>query len=119
MMIDVKLNNTLVVADDMKASRHFYEEILGLKLKFADGERWAQYGTGSGNFAIGCAEECPEGLKGAVAVFEVGDLDQMLAAMSIAGIVILERRDMGAHGRVATLADPSGNRLQLFQRLSG
>ncbi|MBB3771186.1 putative enzyme related to lactoylglutathione lyase [Angulomicrobium tetraedrale] len=111
-----KLHNVYVGAGDMAASRQFYEQVLGLTPKFADGERWVQYDAGGVNFAIGSSAEYPGGAAGAVAVFEVDDLDARQTELSAAGIRILAARDMGSHGRTVTLVDPSGNYLQLFQR---
>jgi predicted enzyme related to lactoylglutathione lyase len=111
-----RLQNVYVRAGDMMASRHFYEQVLGLTAKFADGERWVQYDAGGANFAVGSAGEFPEGAAGAVAVFEVFDLDARQTQLADAGIRIVASRDMGDHGRTVTVIDPAGNYLQLFQR---
>ena len=111
-----RLQNVYVGTGNMTASRHFYEQVLGLRPKFADGERWVQYDAGGINFAVGSAAEFPEGAAGAVAVFEVPDLDARQIQLADAGISIVASRDMGAHGRTLTVIDPAGNYLQLFQR---
>lgn len=113
-----RLQNVYVGTRDMEASRRFYEEVLGLKPKFADGERWVQYDAGGINFAVGSPAEYPEGAAGAVAVFEVPDLDDRRIQLADAGIRIVASRDMGDHGRTVTVIDPAGNYLQLFQRRS-
>ncbi len=111
-----KLQNVVVAASDIAASRHFYETLLGLVPKFVDGERWVQYDAGGSNFAVGSRQEYPEGAAGAVAVFEVGDLDARARSLAEAGMRIVGTRDMGSHGRTLTVVDPAGNVLQLFQR---
>lgn len=111
-----RLQNVYVRAGDMAASRHFYEQVLGLTPKFADGERWVQYDAGGVNFAVGSPAEFPEGAAGAVAVFEVPDLDSRQGELAGAGIRVVASRDMGEHGRTVTVVDPAGNYLQLFQR---
>lgn len=111
-----KLQNVYVSASNIKASRHFYEHVLSLTPKFADGERWVQYDAGGVNFAICSLAEFPEGASGAIAVFEVPDLDARQEELADAGIRIVASRDMGSHGRTVTVIDPSGNYLQLFQR---
>lgn len=111
-----RLQNVYVGTRDMTASRHFYEEVLGLKPKFADAERWVQYDAGGANFAVGSPAEFPEGAAGAVAVFEVSDLDARRTRLADAGIRIVASRDMGDHGRTITVVDPAGNYLQLFER---
>lgn len=114
-----RLQNVYVRSDDLNASRRFYEDVLGLKPKFVDGERWVQYDTGGANFAVGAAGEYPDGAAGAVAVFEVQDLDARQVALAAAGIRIVAARDMGKHGRTVTVVDPAGNYLQLYQRYVG
>ncbi|MCK0198946.1 VOC family protein [Ancylobacter sp. 6x-1] len=111
-----KLQNVYVGTADMAASRHFYEAVLGLVPRFADGERWVQYDAGGANFAVGSVEEYPHGAAGAVAVFEVPDLDERRASLAQAGMRIVGSRDMGSHGRTLTVVDPAGNYLQLFER---
>ncbi|HSI40908.1 MAG TPA: VOC family protein [Xanthobacteraceae bacterium] len=115
-MAAVRLQNVYVRASDIAASRHFYEALLGLAPKFVDGERWVQYDAGGTSFALGCPGEYPETATGAIAVFEVPDLDARKAQMERAGIRVVASRDMGSHGRVLTVLDPAGNHLQLFQR---
>jgi len=111
-----KLQNVVVGAGDMAESRRFYEDVLGLAPKFADGERWVQYDAGGTNFAVGSAAEYPEGASGAVAVFEVTDLDAHRAKLAAQGARIVGTRDMGSHGRTLTVVDPAGNHVQLFER---
>jgi len=111
-----RLQNTYVGAADLPASRRFYEDLLGLEPKFVDGERWVQYDAGGTNFALGAPEECPRGARGAVAVFEVERLDDQASRLQAAAVEVLERRDMGTHGRLITVVDPAGNHIQLFER---
>ncbi|MFE0756769.1 VOC family protein [Inquilinus sp. NPDC058860] len=111
-----RLQTAYHVVADMPGARRFYEEVLGLRLKFADGERWAQYDAGGANFAIGSPAEGPPGAAGAVIVFEVDSVDDFRARAAAAGIEIQGERDMGGHGRVLTLADPEGHPIQLFER---
>lgn len=111
-----RLQTAYHVVADMPGARRFYEEVLGLRLKFADGDRWAQYDAGGANFAIGAPAEAPPGAAGAVVVFETDTLDELRAKAAAAGTEIRGERDMGGHGRVLTLADPEGNLIQLFER---
>ncbi|MFA5120940.1 VOC family protein [Zavarzinia sp.] len=112
----IKLQLAYVVTPDMAAQRAFYEEVLGLPLKFQDGTRWAQFDTGGANFALAAPEEAPAGATGTILVFQVDDLDATVAALTAAGVAVDPIRDMGTHGRVTSFRDPAGNRLQLFGR---
>lgn len=115
-----RLKTVYHIADDMAAGRRFYEDGLGLVPRFADGTRWVQYEAGGAAFALAGPEEAPEAdAEGAVAVFEVDDLDAARARLVAAGIPIVSERDMGSHGRVLTVRDPAGTFLQLFARAAG
>ena len=100
----------------MDAAVAFYRDALGLKLKFQDGERWAQFDAGGGNFSLSSTEEAATGAAGGVVVFEVTELEAMARQIAAAGGEVLGRRDMGTHGRTLTFRDPAGNVLQLFER---
>ena len=61
---------------DIKAARHFYEDILGLSLTHEAGDEWFEYDVGDTTFAISAADaEHPVPVRGAVLAFEVSDLD--------------------------------------------
>ncbi|MGH2340166.1 VOC family protein [Segnochrobactraceae bacterium EtOH-i3] len=115
-----RLKTVYHVAGDMDAGRRFYEEGLGLVPRFADGTRWVQYDAGGTAFALASQDEAPTAeAEGAVAVFEVDDLDATRARLEAAGIPIVSERDMGSHGRVVTLRDPAGTYVQLFAKAAG
>jgi predicted enzyme related to lactoylglutathione lyase len=111
-----KLKYGTVCSRDVTRAVRFYTEALGIGLKFQDGERWAQFDLGGAGLAIASPAEFPVGASGAVLVFEVADLARSTAAVAAAGGTVVEQRDMGSHGRVATVRDPDGNLLQLFAR---
>lgn len=115
-MAVTRLQNLHVVAQDVPALAAFWQEALGLTLRFADGERWVQLQAGEDAFAVASVEEGAPGQRGAVPVFEVDDLASHAAAIEAHGGSLLEERDMGDHGRVLTFRDPQGNVAQLFLR---
>lgn len=111
-----RIQNAYYVVNNVSETATFYRDVLGLKLMFQDGERWAQFDAGGGNFSLGAPEEAAPGAAGAVVVFEVTDLEQAAGRIAAAGGEILARRDMGAHGRTLAFRDPAGNVVQLFAR---
>lgn len=111
-----RIQNAYYVAQSMDDAVAFYRDALGLKLKFQDGERWAQFDAGGSNFSLSSLGEAPESAAGATVVFEVTDMDAMAASIAAAGGTVLGRRDMGSHGRTLTFRDPAGNLVQLFER---
>lgn len=111
-----RLQNVYVVAQRPAELHAFYSSALGLQLKFNDGERWYQYGVGTGNVSLACREEAAPALSGMVMVFEVDDFSFALERIQAAGGQVLGVRDMGSHGAVLSLRDPEGNIVQLFRR---
>lgn len=111
-----RMQNTYYVVRDMGAAAAFYRDALGLKLKFQDGARWAQFDAGGQNFSLSSPEEAPVDAAGGAVVFEVDDLEAAADRIAAAGGEVLGRRDMGSHGRTLTFRDPAGNLAQLFAR---
>ncbi len=111
-----RLQNVYLVARDVAAQSAFYGEVLGLPLKFRDGDRWTQYDAGGCGFSLSCAEEARPAESGAVLVFEVDDFEGVEESVTRAGGRVESTRDMGSHGAVLSLRDPEGNIVQMFRR---
>lgn len=111
-----RLQNVFIVARQPGALHAFYEQALGLQMKFRDQDRWIQYGVGGTNVALACAEEAAPAAAGLVPVFEVEDFAGAQERIAAAGGQVLGERDMGSHGAVLSLRDPEGNIVQLFRR---
>jgi predicted enzyme related to lactoylglutathione lyase len=105
-----------LLSKDMGAQTRFYQEALGLKLQFRDGDRWAQFDAGGTAVALASPEEASPATQGTVLVFEVESLDGLVDEIEKYGGRSLGSRDMGAHGTVHTVLDPDGNIVQFFQR---
>lgn len=112
-----RIQNTYLAAKDASALAHFYQSALQLKLKFRDGDHWIQFGAGGQNFAIAGPREAAVA-QGAVVVFEVNDLAPVCQRFEELGGRVECVRDMGSHGKVATLVDIAGNTIQCFQSAS-
>src|SRR5262245_42338669 len=112
-----KVKYTYLVVEDMDAAVAFYRDGLGLKLKFQDGQRWSEFDAGNGTtLALSSADESGLGVEGPVVVFQVSDAERMAASLVTRGASILARRDMGDHGRLIGIRDPSGSTFQLFEK---
>jgi predicted enzyme related to lactoylglutathione lyase len=112
-----KVKYTYLVVDDMDAAVAFYRDALGLKLKFQDGQRWAEFDAGNGTaIALSSAEESGLGVKGPVVVFQASNAEELAASLVARGAEILRRRDMGAHGSLIAIREASGNVFQIFQK---
>jgi predicted enzyme related to lactoylglutathione lyase len=101
---------------DIKASRAFYEDDLGLKCTETFGEFWFEYDIGGTCFAI-TNYEMPSfsaGSQGSVA-FEVSDLDEMVSKLESKGHKLAMDRMDSPVCRGAFFRDPDGNLVGLHQ----
>ena len=115
--MQVKIQNVYQVTRDMGRSLGFYRDLLGMKMKFQDGEKWTQLDAQGARFALASPEEAGTAAASAtVIVFEVDDLAAARKALESTGAPILATRDMGSHGSTITSRDPDGNIIQFFAK---
>jgi predicted enzyme related to lactoylglutathione lyase len=110
------IRSVYTVANDMNRMQAFYAEALELPLAFRDRDNWCQFKAGPVAFALSSASEAAKDARGSVIVFEATDVAPIAARIERLGGRHLASRDMGAHGSVATFADPEGNLFQLHVR---
>lgn len=102
---------------DIKAARHFYEDILGLKLTHEAGGEWFEYDIGDTTFAISAADaEHPMPVRSAVLAFEVSDLDAEVARLQQRGATFRQGINETPGCRFAIVLDPDGSEIILHQR---
>ncbi len=114
-----RIQNVLYVTGNMRRARSFYEDLIGPRLKFADGDRWTQYELAGQNFALSSFGEAAPLAGGGAVVFEVDTLDCQESRLTELGGRVLHLRDMGEHGSVLVAADLDGNIFQLWTRRAG
>jgi catechol 2,3-dioxygenase-like lactoylglutathione lyase family enzyme len=79
-------------ASNIKTARHFYENILGLKLVRESGAEWFEYDIGDTTFALStAAAEHPVPVRGSVVAFEGSDLETEVARLRKLGASFRER----------------------------
>lgn len=105
-----------LIANDLPELRRFYEQSLGLSLRFQDGEKWCQLQAGKLDLALSSPEEAAPCPGGAVLVFSVQSLEAAQAQILQAGGVVLHTRAMGSHGQVSSCRDIEGNFFQIHAR---
>jgi len=115
-MATKRIQNSYYVVSDMSRACAFYEKVLGIGLKFRDGDRWAQNDVGGANFSLSSIAEAPRRVEGGIVVFEVEDMPAVKVRIVEMGGSILIERDMGPHGKTLAFLDPESNLVQLFQR---
>ena len=108
-----RIDNVHIYVRDMKRSRAFYRDLLGLPLE--GDEHWMQADLDGVRFALHASPEGVEPAPGTAFInFEVGDADAAAAQVRAAGHEPTEvmREDYGTSFEVV---DPDGYRIHLFQ----
>jgi predicted enzyme related to lactoylglutathione lyase len=111
-----RVQSVYYTVKDMDRAVSFYESAFDLKLKFRDGDKWAQFDGGNVSIALSSPAESASTEGGAVVALEVDDLAAHEAKLMAAGATLLSKRDMGGHGVVAAFRDSEGNIVQLFAK---
>lgn len=112
-----KFSSAYYVVNNMDESVAFYKDVIGLNVKFRDGNRWTQFDVNGVGVALADPSEgsVPPG-GGATVVLEVDNLLEMREKLTQQGIHVNDIVDMGGHGKYFTAKDPSGNVVQIFAR---
>jgi catechol 2,3-dioxygenase-like lactoylglutathione lyase family enzyme len=109
------LRQIILPTADLDASIAFYEEVLGLSLKFRNGDHYAALATGDVTIAlVGHDDRDPEaGVAPALRTDAVEPLTERLRAAGCA----VEGPFAGGHESRIELRDPSGNPLVIYAPL--
>ena len=100
---------------DIKAARHFYEDILGLSLTHEAVVSGSSIGDTT--FAISAADaEHPVPVRGAVLAFEVSDLDVEVARLQHRGATFRRGITETPVCRFVTVLDPDGSEVIIHKR---
>ncbi|HVV00011.1 MAG TPA: VOC family protein [Verrucomicrobiae bacterium] len=111
---------TAYAVTDIRKSRDFYENVLGLKpnseYNGSGNPDYIEYDLGPGTFAIGKSEMWKPSEDGASIAFEVEDFDKALARIKEKNVPI----KMGPYDfpscRMVVVLDPDKNKLTLHKR---
>ena len=111
-----RVSNTFYFTNDMDASVGFYRDTLGLALRYQAGKDWAEFDVGGVTVALhGTGPEVQPHSDGATVMFECDDLDGTTADLAAKGATFVGDVFTAPHGRFATLRDPSGNIVQIYE----
>ena len=112
----IELRQILLPTPDLDAALDFYQGILGLALKFRDGDRYAALDAGGTTIALlGPADRDPD--AGAAPALRVDSIEARAEQLRAAGWTLDGPHD-GGHERRLGLRDPSGNPLVLYAPLA-
>jgi predicted enzyme related to lactoylglutathione lyase len=106
-----------VPVTDLKRSRSFYEDVLGLKTTMVGaGGSWIEYDIGAGTFAIGAYPQWKPSADGTMVAFEVDDLDAEMSRLKSRGVTpVMDTFDTPVC-RCAIISDPDGNKIMIHKR---
>jgi catechol 2,3-dioxygenase-like lactoylglutathione lyase family enzyme len=107
-----RIGNVFYRAPDMDAAVHFYADVLGFALKFRDGDHWAAFDVGGMTLAV--EGGAPGGSGGATVSLRVEGLAEVVSGLRAKGADVGDV-ESGPHERRATLRDPAGNTLILYE----
>jgi len=102
---------------DMDAAEAFYRDVVGLKLKFRDGNEWAAFDGGATTFALeGQADTGAEADRAgqAVVAFRVNGLQEFARNLERSG-ASPGTIAVGPHESRFSVTDPSGNQVVFYE----
>lgn len=112
----MKIRTIMVPVESMDAALEFYARVLGLPVRFRDGDRYAALELDGLTLALVSAEDA-ESEHIALAV-KTDDLAGDLGCLTEAGASLRSGPHEGGHEVRAVLADPSGRNVVLYQPVS-
>lgn len=105
----------MIVCADLQRSKHFYKNVLGLKLRTDAVPHWVDFDLGDGT-SLGLH---PSGAGLAVKPgslqlgFYVEDVDRFVTDATTSGASLLQEPHDESFGRLAVIADPDGYPVQI------
>ena len=116
-MNDHEVRMIILSTDDLDESIRFYNETLGMALKFRDGAHFAALDGGAVTLALATAVDHP--IPGQVVVgIKTADVDAAAKAIEASGGGIVRGPYDDAHERRAVVYDNKGNGLVFYSPLS-
>ena len=107
-----RIGNVFYRAPDLESAVRFYTHVVGLSLKFRDGDRWAAFDIGGMTLAVEGGQRGGPG--GATVSLRVDGLDSVVDQLRARGATV-GQIESGPHERRANLTDPAGNTLVLYE----
>ena len=115
------LGGVFVVGSNPKALSHWYRDVLGVPLQSWGGVQFKPDAPGHPPYVLWSAfpksaVEFKQTKRDFFLTFTVDDLDALIARLTLKHVAIL-KRESDPYGRYATILDPDGTRIELWQPL--
>lgn len=112
----LRLGHILLPVDDMEGALGFYTGVLGLPLRFRDGDRYAALDVGGGTLAL--LDPSEQAAPGEVAIgLKVRDVEAVHGSLVGAGVEIVRPLADTAHERSFAFRAPNGTVLVVYSSL--
>jgi predicted enzyme related to lactoylglutathione lyase len=104
---------------DLERALDFYRDVLGLKL-LVQNEEWIEFDVGGQRLALRRVDSMPaksEGShpNGAMIWLEASPIEKSIALLDEKNINIINKLEVYSYGKTATLEDPDGNCIGLYE----
>lgn len=103
----------VLMQTDLAKAVEFYKK-LGLELLFQLEGKWAEFGLGGVKIGLCPAPEVEKGRYTGL-VFQTDDVKKLAEELKADGIEFAAEPEVATHGVMASLLDPSGNRIDLYE----
>ncbi|MCY7464718.1 VOC family protein [Bacillus safensis] len=125
----MKMKYTILYVNDVEASIHFYQQVLGFPIKLRV-ESYVEFDTGDVTLSINSRQDVKEALgltvpdaNQASQTFEIGfvvdDVEQTIASMKEKGVSIIKEPAKKPWGQtVAYVSDPDGHFIEICDAVS-
>lgn len=125
----MKMKYTILYVNDVEASIHFYQHVLGFPIKLRV-ESYVEFDTGDVTLSINSRQDVKEALglpvpeaNQASHTFEIGfvvdDVEQTIASMKKKGVSIIKEPAKKPWGQtVAYVSDPDGHFIEICDAIS-
>ncbi|MBZ9521463.1 VOC family protein [Bacillus safensis] len=125
----MKMKYTILYVNDVEASIHFYQHVLGFSIKLRV-ESYVEFDTGDVTLSINSRQDVKEALglpvpeaNQASHTFEIGfvvdDVEQTIASMKKKGVSIIKEPAKKPWGQtVAYVSDPDGHFIEICDAVS-
>ena len=111
--LQIKVGMLILMESDLAKAIEFYKQ-LGFLLKFHIKEKWAEFALGDIKFGLCPTINQPYDRHSGI-VLEVNDIEVARQKFAKENILFLAEPAAAPHGIMASIKDPSGNIIDLYQ----
>lgn len=108
-------STVMIGVDDMEAAVGFYRDVMGFRLKFRDGDRWAAFDTGTITLALAARSE--SGGERTAFNIKVPDVTAALTRAVRGGAIVINPRCETDHEVRAAVRDPAGQLIHFYRTI--